>query len=92
MHSVAPDAADRITKHCDDSPLNGQDEKSPTVQTSVELVIRLDDSLEKSGYVVDDAGVVISSPGNLLDDSFTVIGMDGMLFTSSMRAVVRLVG
>ncbi|KAL3920236.1 MAG: hypothetical protein SGPRY_005329 [Prymnesium sp.] len=53
VHSVAPDAADRITKHCDDSPLNGQDEKSPTVQTSVELVIRLDDSLEKSGIHPD---------------------------------------
>jgi hypothetical protein len=50
----------------------------------VDLVIRIASSLQKTGIEVDSGAVIISSPGGLFDESYTIIGLDGMRFSQSM--------
>ena len=51
------------------------------------FVVRLGDSLAKTGIVVDDGGAIQSAPGGLFDAGYVVAAIDGQPFRPSMRDV-----
>eukprot|EP00966_Prymnesium_polylepis_P187485 4346709-Prymnesium_polylepis.1 len=60
---------------------------APTSEQSdaVYLVIRIAASLKATGIVVDAFGVVLSAPGGIFDEAYTVVAINGKRFATGME-------